>query len=114
EALFNIRLDTASSVTKKRAASDLAAEIIPIGDSRGTHYDNHAHDYLLLTRLHMAAGRREKAEESWQESCKCLIGYGWRKDVTVFELLDPIPALASVDPLPVRRCLKDVQPAVYR
>jgi hypothetical protein len=62
--------------------------------------------------VHLAAGRRALAERAWEDGCLYLSGYGWRKDITVYEVLDPIDTLGAADPTRVCFALKTLQPIV--
>jgi hypothetical protein len=112
DAFFELCLATADTDAKRRKAGEVAAELLAPGQRTGELYDTHAHDQLLLVRLHAAAGERDLAEAAWNEACVYLAGYGWRKDITVYELLDPLQALGAADPVRVRGLLRAVQPVV--
>ena len=40
-------------------------------------------------------GDSERARESWQAACRYLGGYGFRKDVTIYEIIESVSALGS-------------------
>lgn len=39
-----------------------------------------------------------EATRAWSAACSSLLGYGWHKDITVFEVLDPLENLTLLDP----------------
>lgn len=114
DALFELCFATCDSDAKKLSASNFGTRLLAPGRRGAEYYDTHAHDQLLLTRLHAASGKANEAEKAWHEACQYLVGYGQRKDITIYELLDPIETLARVDPRRTRHCLCDCQPAVER
>lgn len=109
DSLLQLVMGTADTEAKLTAASGLGAQILS-PELRGSElYDTHAQDSLMLARIHAAAGQRSLSEAAWFEACRYLAGYGWRKDITVYELLDSIKALASGDVARARQCLHEVQ-----
>jgi len=52
---------------------------------------------MLLVQALAVRGRQSEARERWRKVSVFLAGYGWRKDVTIWEVIDPLPALAAVD-----------------
>jgi hypothetical protein len=112
DAFFELCLATADTELKRAKASDIAAELLTPGQLGGEYYETHAEDQFLLVRVHLAAGRRALAERAWEHGCLYLSGYGWRKDITVYEVLDPIDTLGAADPTRARPALKTLQPIV--
>jgi hypothetical protein len=80
--------------------------------SASEFYDTDARDSLLLARIHMASGQGELAAAAWRDACSYLRGYGWRKDITVYEVLDPLEILGKADPVRTRDCIRRMQPMV--
>lgn len=113
-ALFEICLATANTDAKRQAASALGSQFFAPGRQTHELYDTHAQDHLLLARIHARSGQRDPAEKAWLEACRFLASYGYRKDITVYELLDPLETLAVANSARVRRCLSQVQPIVER
>lgn len=112
DAFLELCLATAGTDAKRGKASAIAAELLTPGQLGGEYYETHAEDQFLLVRVHLAAGRRALAERAWKDGCLYLSGYGWRKDITVYEVLDPIDTLGAADPTRVRSALKALQPIV--
>jgi hypothetical protein len=77
--------------------------------SANRFYADLAEYQLHAARLALAARDRPRAEELWQQACKLLIAYGWHKDITIFELLDPFPALINADRMRARARLEGLQ-----
>ena len=80
----------------------------------GRPYPDLAELYLIRARLALADADNHEALLSWQKACAMLIGYGWHKDVTIYELLDPTPHLVSADPSRGKECLRIMQPLCER
>ena len=78
-------------------------------NSGGRYYSDLASDRLYAARLELSAADPASAAESWREACSFLGGYGWHKDTTIYELLDPLTVLIAADPKRGRRCVADVQ-----
>lgn len=72
-------------------------------------YSDIAETRLFSARTELAAGARDEARALWRQACQLLVAYGWRKDSTVYELLDPFPALINADPQRARQRLPAVQ-----
>ena len=62
----------------------------------GTYYSNHANYRMRLARLHAEAGNRSQALEHWREACVFLLGYGFRKDRALFDIIESAPVLHAV------------------
>ena len=62
------------------------------------YYTDLASYRLHAARLAVKGGQEAVARAWWNEACRLLLGYGFRKDTTLWELLDPITTLASIDP----------------
>lgn len=64
----------------------------------GRYYADLAEYRLLAARLALAADDEERAQALWQEACLFLTAYGWRKDATIYEVLNPLTTLIEQDP----------------
>ncbi|MEI5674971.1 MULTISPECIES: hypothetical protein [unclassified Nocardioides] len=78
-------------------------------ETEATFYSDIAETRLVAARIELAAGERDAAGGTWTQACRLLAAYGWRKDVTVYELLDPFPALIDADPRRARARLPALQ-----
>lgn len=114
DILLELCLSAADTATKKKAATAACSSLLAPESRSNEYYDTHALDQLLLVRLYAASADRELCEASWREACTYLAGYGQRKDITIWELLDPLKALAQRDRRRTRRCLRELQPLVER
>ena len=112
DELFELCISTANSEEKRRLSAAFGIEALNPKHRGSEVYDIHAIDQLILVRLLVFSGEKILAEKAWREACHFLFSYGERKDITVYELLDPLDKLASVDPIRVHSCLFDVQPIV--
>lgn len=82
--------------------------------SRGRLYDDLARFRLLAARAAIAAGDAQNAAAEWKHACRLMTAYGWHKDITIYELLDPLPQLIAADPVRARARLMAVQPLCRR
>jgi hypothetical protein len=87
-----------------------------VGDhvDRGRFYSDIGSYHLARARVHLKHGDIAAAQASWTDAARYLPAYGWRKDITIFELLDPLEAITARDTLVGRACLVRVQPLVER
>jgi len=60
-----------------------------------------------------STGERREAEERWQRACQCFGGYGFRKDITIYELIESLPVLIEHDRAFVRQMLDRLQPLIW-
>jgi hypothetical protein len=75
-------------------------------------YETHAIQELLLARVLAEAGQSQDAQSLWHSATVHLCAYGFRKDTTIYELIESAPALASVDRKRACATLAAVQPLV--
>lgn len=61
----------------------------------GTYLSTFAEEGLALARLHLALGLSEEATREWDSVARWLTGYGFRKDITLFEIIDSLSAFGS-------------------
>lgn len=54
-----------------------------------------------------------EAKRAWSAACSSLLGYGWHKDITVFEVLDPLESLTALDPVRGLKRLADAFELAY-
>ncbi len=94
--LLHLAVETATPM-RHRAADALIANEIAKGSAR-RYYSDLARYRLVAARLALAAGDAERAAALWSEACEFLTAYGYHKDITIYEVLDPLPALIRVDP----------------
>ncbi|MFG3261802.1 AAA family ATPase [Streptomyces bobili] len=80
----------------------------------GRFYSDLARYLLIHARLALTADDLAEAEKHWLAACHFLVAYGWRKDITVYEVLDPLPALVTADPARGRARVARIQPLCER
>lgn len=80
----------------------------------GRYYSDLARYRMTGARLAVSAGDRDRAEALWADACRFLTAYGWHKDITIYELLDPLPALIAADPARGRAAVAMAQPLCER
>jgi hypothetical protein len=78
----------------------------------GELYDVHASLELLVVRALATGGHVEEARELWRSASIHLSAYGFRKDTTIFELIESAPALAKLDKARACSALAALQPLV--
>lgn len=78
------------------------------------YYSDLAEARLDAARVALAVCDVPAATDLWQQACRLLIAYGWHKDITVFELLDPFPELIAADPARARQRLPELQAVCER
>src|SRR5262249_40665465 len=59
------------------------------------YYSDVARFELFAARLALIGGDREQASTRYQHAMSLLVAYGWHKDITIYELLGPLPALIA-------------------
>lgn len=93
---------------RREAAEALVREELAQGSGR-RFYSDIAEYRLHAARLALAGEDRQRAKELWHEACVFLTAYGWHKDITIYEVLDPFPALIEANPSSARRRLAELQ-----
>jgi hypothetical protein len=91
----------------------LVRDLLSTG-SGGRFYSDIAEYRLFGARLALAAEDEKRARELWHEACVFLAAYGWRKDITVYEVVDPMPALIDADLEASRNRIARLQPLCER
>lgn len=77
-------------------------------------YSDMAEGHLIGARLALAADNHEAADRHWNEACRMLVSYRHHKDLTIFELTQPLKALIAADRDRSREILARLQPLCYR
>ncbi|CAL9327375.1 hypothetical protein [Streptomyces sp. enrichment culture] len=81
-------------------------------DSRSMYAED-ADFELEMARVSLACGDRDEAQRCWERAARYMGAYGGHKDITIEELLDPLPQLVQADPVQARVRLARTQPLVY-
>lgn len=61
-------------------------------EANGTYYSIHALERMKLAQLYAKTSPSE-AIRHWQQAIVFLLGYGFRKDITLFDIIECVPAL---------------------
>ncbi|MDX8123113.1 ATP-binding protein [Janthinobacterium sp. GMG2] len=64
-------------------------------EDRGTYYGTHAEFRMQMARLHACMGQKDRALEHWHQAGTFLLGYGFHKDITLFDAIDSVPVLSK-------------------
>ena len=112
DRLLDLVVETATP-KRRNAARCFVGEIMK-NDGGGRFYSDLAIYRLVAARLELNAGDPIASARYWIEACRLLIAYGWRRDITIYELLDPLPTLIEVDPAHGRAAVSKVQPLCER
>ncbi len=106
-ALLDLIVATANAA-RHDVAEAFVAQAIDNGGG-GTFYEDLASHRLVAARLALQAGDLAKAWQRWTQACELLTAYGWRKDITVEEVLHPLPTMISIAPDRGRTALANIQ-----
>ncbi len=82
-------------------------------ESVGSYYPTHAEYAMRLARVRHAAGNAHGAREAWARGAVFLGGYGWRKDVTIFDIVEGASGLVAHSREASLQALADSQPLVH-
>jgi hypothetical protein len=92
---FSVLLEHASTPVASPLVVETLEQELANEEKGGTYYSNHAAYRLRLARLHAQTSNRPRAIEHWREASVFLLGYGFRKDIALFDVIDSVPALLS-------------------
>ena len=95
DELLELAVDTAPPSQKVVVQALVDAEIEKGGGGR--YYSDLAWYRLFAARLALKMGDTTEARRHWKHACRLLTAYGVRKDATIYELLDSLPTLVSLD-----------------
>jgi hypothetical protein len=113
DALLHLAVETGTTSSRREAAASLIRTTVEKGSS-GRYYTDLALYRLIAARFALRTGNLKEAKSQWLAACQMLSGYGFRKDRTIFEILDPMPELIKADPRRSRNKLAEVQPLAER
>jgi len=102
-----------ASTSRYEAARAIVLDIVE-NDSQRRHYSEIAEYRLIAARLALAAGDRESVKANWIDACGLMASYGYHKDITIFELLDPMRAMIKSDPAEARVRVGRLQALCWR
>ena len=107
DRLLDLVVDTANAARYGVAEGFVEDEIENGRNAR--FYADLAHSRLAAARLALRGGDQEQARRRWTQACELLTAYGWHKDTTVQELLQPLEAMISIAPERGRRAVAKLQ-----
>ncbi|GAB1043068.1 MAG: hypothetical protein SPiBPW_14350 [Shewanella algae] len=110
--VIDLLLPYADSESASEIICSTIAEQINYLNCRGSYYSIHASYSMQRALMEFKTGHREKAFESWSEVGIYLTGYGWRKDITLFDVIETIPVLINVSTSLALDALEYIQPYV--
>ena len=110
--LLQLAVETASP-SRYTLAEELVREETEEGAAR-RYYTDLAEYRLVAARLAIKKGDVRAAASLWEEACGLLAAYGYHKDITIYGVLDPLPALIKADPRRGRLCVSAVQAVCQR
>jgi hypothetical protein len=107
---FSVLLEHASTPAASPFIAETMEQELANEEKSGTYYSNHAVYRLRLARLHAQTSNRPRAIEHWREASVFLLGYGFRKDIALFDVIDSVPALLSQSEQVALGALNRLQP----
>lgn len=103
-----------STTPARRVVSEAFLASVLRENSAAHYYSDLAGFHLSTARLTLAANDKIAAAAQWKTACRLLTAYGWHKDITIYELLDPLPALIAADQRRARERVATAQPLCRR
>ena len=79
---------------------------------RVSEFGNRAHEYLDLCELAVFYGLDDISRTLLSRVLACVMGYGWRKDMTIFSVLDGIDCISTADTDYTRCAISRICPAI--
>jgi hypothetical protein len=111
--LLTLAIDATTTPARRPATQALIDKALTEG-GRGRYYSTLAEYRLMAARFAIAGRDISQAVAYWNEACRLMTAYGFHKDITVYEVLDPLPNLIAADPARARIRLAHVQPTCER
>lgn len=108
-AFFSLLLPHASTPAADLIVGALEREVVD-EEASGTYYSNHAEFRMRLARLHAFRHNMERARAHWREATTFLLGYGFHKDIALFDVLDNVPTLSRCSEETALSALMRLQP----
>ncbi len=112
EALIDLLIPYASDYELNELIVQVIKKQVELAEQIGEFYDVHANQEMYLARAYAAGGQVEVARNLWKSASIYLGAYGYRKDITIYELIESIPALGKSDSQMALEALAAVQPCV--
>ena len=112
DRLLHLAVETATS--ERRIAAQILVNDEIENRGGGRHYSDLAEYRLLAARLALNGDDPIESRQHWMDACRLLTAYGGHKDITIYELLDPLPSLIAIDPARGRTAVAKLQPLCER
>ncbi|EWM13759.1 ATP-binding protein [Kutzneria sp. 744] len=113
DSLLTLAIAATTTQGRRAATQELIDAALTEGSGR-RYYSTLAEYRLMAARFAIACGDMDRAESSWHEACCLMTAYGYHKDTTIYEVLDPLQTLVAADPSRARARLAQVQPTCER
>ena len=94
--LLNLAVSATTAPARRPATQAMIDEALAEG-GEGRYYSTSAEYRLVAARFALAHGDVDRAQRLWDEACQMLTAYGWHKDITIYEVLDPLSSLIAAD-----------------
>lgn len=112
EALIKILLPYGSRKELNERIVQAIERQVKRAEKVGEFYEIHATHEMYLSLALAKGGHIDLARARWQNAAVYLTAYGFRKDITIYELLESLPVLGSADSERTISALAKVQPLV--
>jgi hypothetical protein len=109
-SFFSILLDHASSPMASNIIVAALERELDAEEESGTYYGTHAEFRMRMARLHTANGQQALALDHWRQAGAFLLGYGFHKDIALFDVIDSVPALLRYSEQAALSALVRLQP----
>lgn len=110
---LEILIPHAQHPISKQPVQEMIFEQIKRLDEIGSYYSTHAEYTMKLARTQAISGDFLNAKITWKKAVLFLTGYGFRKDITLFDIVDTVPALKGISQDIALQALDDLQPLVH-
>jgi hypothetical protein len=108
-ALMRLVMPFAKQTVAARSVRDLVEREVKRRDSSGTYYSTHAEYAMLLARTRQGVGDTTGVREAWERAALYLVGYGWHKDATLYEIMDSVESIGDESRSQAFRALSQLQ-----
>ncbi|WEW95645.1 hypothetical protein P3T65_15420 [Pseudomonas nitroreducens] len=109
-AFFSLLLPYASTSTATGLIVETLERELADEESNGTYYSTHAEFRMRLARLNVLAERQDGALSHWHQAVTFFLGYGFHKDIALFDVIDNVPALLKHSEAAALSALVRLQP----
>lgn len=76
------------------------------------YYETQAEQEMLLANIFARSNQKEAALRVWNSATIKLCAYGYRKDTTIYELIESVPKLKVLGDVEVRQAVASLQPLI--